>query len=225
MTTLDVELKRVIAAYLKRYAMSGKVLGSLALDDPGFDSDLKRGRSPRLDTVDRVLHFMGIAPIGPRFRREVEAFLIVTGTRPTALGAKAVGRSSFVRELRTGASPTLESVHRVRSWMHGFADESDRPAIAWLLASDAAIPPYGLHTVFAPWTDDEQRVGRLDERTFLTAREAAMLLGLSRGTLNEFRGIGGGPVFHKFGGRVVYARFDLEAWVRAKRRRRILGAV
>ena len=176
---LDGEFERVIAAWLKRSAMSGKMLGSLALDDPHFVSDLKRGRSPQLDEVGRALHFMGIAPIDPRFRREVEAFLIVIRTKPTALGTKAVGRSSFVRHLRTGASPTLESVHLVRSWMHGIADESDRPTITWLLASDAAVPPYGLHAVFAPWSGDERRVGRFDERTFLTVSEAATHLGLS----------------------------------------------
>ena len=218
MTTLDSEFERVIAAWLERSAMSRKMLGSLALDDPHFVSDLKRGRSPQLDEADRVLHFMDIAPIGPRFRREVEAFLTVTRTKPTALGTKAVGRPSFVRELKTGASPTLESVHRVRSWMHGFAEESDRLAIAWLLASDAAVPPYGLHAVFAPWTGDERRVGRLDERTFLTVSEAATLLGLSGRTLTQYRAAGKGPVSHRFGNRVVYARFDLEAWMMARRR-------
>ena len=218
MTTLNGEFKRVIAAWLKRAAITGKMLGSLALDDPHFISDLKRGRPPRLDEADRVLHFMGIAPIGPRFRREVEAFLTVTRTRPTTLGTKAVDRPAFVRELNTGASPTLESVHRVRSWMHGFANESDRLAITWLLASDAAVPPYGLHAAFAPWTDDERRVGRFDERTFLTVSEAATLLGLSKGTLTQYRADGKGPVFHKFGNRVVYARFDLETWMMARRR-------
>ena len=50
---------------------------------------------------------MDIAPISPRFRQEVEAFLIVTRFRPTLLGTRAVGNSSFVRELRSGTSPAL----------------------------------------------------------------------------------------------------------------------
>ena len=220
-TKLDIELQRVIAAWLKRSGMSAEVLGELALEDAGFVAELNRGRSPRLDVVDRILGFMGIAYIGPRFRQEVEAFLIVTRTKPTALGTKAVRKSSFVRELRGGTSPTLESVHRVRTWMHGFADELDRTAIAWLLANGAAAPPYGLHAVFAPWTDDDRGVGKLDERTILTVRETAALLGLAPRTLNGYRVTGDGPPFHKLGTRVLYARFDLEAWLKAKRRRRV----
>ena len=220
-TKLDIELQRVIAAWLKRSGMSAENLGQLALEDTGFVAELNRGRSPRLDVVDRILDFMGISPIGERFRQEVEAFLIVTRTRPTTLGTKAVGKSSFVRELRGGTSTTLESAHRVRTWMRGFADELDRAAIAWLLANDAPTPPYGLQAVFAPWTDDHRGVGRLDESTFLTVRETAALLGFSPRTLDGYRVTGDGPAFHKFGSRVLYARFDLEAWVRAKRPRSV----
>ena len=189
MTMLDGEFERVIAAWLKRSKISDKMLGSLVLDDPHFVSDLKRGRPPQLDEADRVLHFMGIAPIGPRFRREVEAFLTVTRTKPTTLGTKAVGRPAFVRELKTGMSPTLESgpsgevvdarllpMNRTVSPSRGSSQ------------SDAAVPPYGLHAVFAPWTGDERRVGRLDERTFLTVSEAATLLGLSKGNAHPIPG-------------------------------------
>lgn len=220
-TKLDIELRHVIAAWLERSGMSARNLGTLALEDAGFVAELNRGRSPRLDVADRILGFMGIAPIGGRFREEVEAFLIVTRTEATALGTKAVGQSSFVRELRSGSSPTLESVHRVRTWMRGFADELDRPAIAWLLANDATAPPYGLHAVFVPWTYDDRGMGKLDQRTFLTVRETAALLGLAPRTLNGYRVTGDGPAFHKLGTRVLYARFDLEAWVKAKRRRRV----
>ena len=220
-TKLDIELQRIIAAWLERSGMSAERLGELALEDAGFVAELNRGRSPRLDAVDRLLGFMGIAPIGPRFRQEVEAFLIVIRTRPSALGAKAVGKSSFVRELRSGTSPTLESAYRARTWMHGFADDLDRTAIAWLLANDAPTPPYGLCAVFAPWTDDDRDVGKLDETTFLTVRETAALLGLSPRTLDGYRVTGDGPAFHRFGSRVLYARFDVEAWVKAKRRPRV----
>ena len=220
-TKLDIELQRVIAAWLKRSGMSAENLGELALEDTGFVAELNRGRSPRLDVADRILGFMGIAPIGERFRQEVEAFLIVTRTRPTALGTRAVGKSAYVRELRSGTSPTLESAHRVRAWMHDFADELDRTAIAWLLVNDAPTPPYGLQAVFAPWIDDHRDVGRLDESTFLTVHETAALLRLSPRTLDGYRVTGDGPAFHKFGSRVLYARFDLAAWVKAKRPRRV----
>ena len=162
MTMLDIEFKGVVAAYLKGSGMSDRRLGELALDDLGFVADLNRDHSPRLDTADRVLQFLGMAPIGPRFRREIEAFLTITRCKPAALGTKAAGDSSFVRELRRGASPALASVDRVRSWMRRFASESDRTAIAWLLAHDDTPTPSGLHAVFASWTD-ATAVQKLDE--------------------------------------------------------------
>ena len=226
MTMLHVEFRRVVSAYLGRSGMKGRELGERALGEPGFVADLNRGASPQLDVADRMLRFMDIAPVGPRFRHEVEAFLITARvrTRATALGTKAVGKSSFVQDLRNGASPTLDSVERVRSWMHGFADEFERAGIAWLLASDIRVPPYGLPAAFPPWTEDDDGVGKLDETTFLTTDEAAGFLGVSFQTLKHYRVTGEGPAFHKFGGRVLYARFDLEAWSKARHRRALTGA-
>ena len=53
---------------------------------------------------------------------------------------------------------------------------------------------------------------------FVGAPEAADFLGLSRKTLDRLRVSGGGPVFHKFGRRVRYARRDLEDWAASRRR-------
>ncbi|QTS89077.1 helix-turn-helix domain-containing protein [Ectopseudomonas khazarica] len=47
---------------------------------------------------------------------------------------------------------------------------------------------------------------------YLTNSEAAAFLRLSPRTLEKQRVIGGGPRFHKFGRRVMYAVTDLEAW-------------
>ncbi len=47
---------------------------------------------------------------------------------------------------------------------------------------------------------------------YLTNNEAAAFLRLSPRTLEKHRVIGGGPRFHKFGRRVMYALSDLEAW-------------
>jgi len=47
---------------------------------------------------------------------------------------------------------------------------------------------------------------------YLTNNEAAAFLRLSPRTLEKQRVIGGGPRFHKFGRRVMYALTDLEAW-------------
>lgn len=47
---------------------------------------------------------------------------------------------------------------------------------------------------------------------YLTNSEAAAFLRLSPRTLEKHRVIGGGPRFHKFGRRVMYALADLETW-------------
>ena len=48
--------------------------------------------------------------------------------------------------------------------------------------------------------------------------QAATKLGLSRRTLEKYRVTGDGPVFHKFGRRVLYRLADLEAWAESRRR-------
>jgi predicted DNA-binding transcriptional regulator AlpA len=53
-------------------------------------------------------------------------------------------------------------------------------------------------------------------KRYLTNQEAAEFLKLSPRTLNKQRVHGGGPQFHKFGRRVVYALSDLEAWANAR---------
>ena len=47
MTKLDIELQRVIAAWLNRSGMSAEKLGELALEDAGFIAELNPGRSTR----------------------------------------------------------------------------------------------------------------------------------------------------------------------------------
>ena len=54
---------------------------------------------------------------------------------------------------------------------------------------------------------------------YLTAREAALHLGLSTRTLDRYRVSGDGPVFLRFGGGVRYLREDLDDWARTRRRK------
>ena len=54
---------------------------------------------------------------------------------------------------------------------------------------------------------------------FVRTPEAAQLLGFSPRTLEKHRCDGTGPVYHKLGGRVVYAVADLEAWAEEGTRR------
>ena len=54
---------------------------------------------------------------------------------------------------------------------------------------------------------------------YLSTRDAAELLGLSRRTLDRYRVTGAGPAFHKFGNSVRYRRSDLRKWAKGRRRR------
>ena len=51
---------------------------------------------------------------------------------------------------------------------------------------------------------------------YLDNDEAAAFLKLSPRTLEKQRVVGGGPLFRKFGRRVVYALVDLQAWADAR---------
>ena len=51
---------------------------------------------------------------------------------------------------------------------------------------------------------------------YLTNSEAAAHLNLSPRTLENWRVLGGGPRFRKFGRRVIYAVDDLELWAVAQ---------
>ena len=103
--------------------------GRRVLGDPGSVFLQERGRSVRLGTADRVLVFMGLAPLGPGFRREVEAFLEVTGTKASVLTEEAAGNRSLVGRLRKEVSPTLRTVDRLRAWMAAHANAKETAAI------------------------------------------------------------------------------------------------
>lgn len=229
MTTLDANLRRAVLAYLKRSGLSGLQFGQLALGNPEFVLGLDRGRSLTLETADRALRFMGQTPIGPMFRREVEAFLGVTGTGQANLGLRAVEDAAFVEKLRQGAAIRLTAVQRMRAWMRETASEAQRAAIARALAgSDEAAPaldpdPAALDALTGsagPPSDREAHSSPEDQPAFLTTRQAAALLSLSPRTLDRYRVAGKGPPFHRFGSRIAYARADLEQWAAQRRRGR-----
>ena len=199
--------------------MSARRFGAEVLGDPGFVFSQARGRSVRLATADRVLACMDLAPVGPAFRREVEKFLEETGARATVLGAEAAGDRSFVGRLRRGASPRLSTVDRVRAWMAAI-----RAGIEDNYGSvEAATPGSSTAPLLSAGTgiNLEEKGGRLmngNGRKYLSTREAAEWLGLSPRTLDRYRVSGGGPAFHRFGGRVRYLAADLDDWASSRRR-------
>ncbi len=70
----------------------------------------------------------------------------------------------------------------------------------------------------APSPAADLRPGVQTVPAHVDTRRAAELLGMSRRTLEKWRGEGSGPPFLKLGRRVLYSVADLEAWVRSRRR-------
>ena len=58
MKNLTKEFERRMTAFLRRTRMSASEFGERAVGDRKFVGDVRRGRSPRLATVERVLAFM-----------------------------------------------------------------------------------------------------------------------------------------------------------------------
>ncbi len=211
MASLDLQLRALLGAFLADTGTSARRLGVEALGDPGFMASLARGRGVGLRTVDRLLAFMGLAPAGPAFRREVEAFLAATGTKGYVLGELAVGDPSFVDRVRRGASLRLATVERVRGWMAGQACTHARAAMRRAVAG---APLLGEDTDCAQHGETDMTHA---DSEFLSTRKAAAHLGLSPRTLDRYRETGAGPAYHRFGARIVYRRAALDAGAAARR--------
>lgn len=207
MTSLDDKLRDALDAWLGRSGLSGRRFGRDALNDPGFVASLKRGRRLTLDTADKVLAAMGEAPIGPAFKREVEAFLDRSGTKPYVLGERAAGDPSFVERLHRGVSFRLVTVDKVRAWMAGQADAGCLAAMARAVAGAGLLAREG---------EDCDPQGESDmnheESPHLSVRKAAAWLGISARTLHRLREEGGGPDHYRFGHRILYRRDHLRRW-------------
>ena len=127
-----------IHGFIVDHGISPRRFGQQALRDPGFLSSLKRGRSPRLRTTDRVLAFMSYQPISPVFLREIQLFLAVTRIKPSILGIEATGNTAFVSRVRGGLSIRLETADDVRLWMARHSSRAERETVGRLLAENGA---------------------------------------------------------------------------------------
>lgn len=55
---LQEQFTREVEAFLSQHKLKAATFGRKALNDPMFVNDLRDGRSPTLETIDRVREFM-----------------------------------------------------------------------------------------------------------------------------------------------------------------------
>ena len=219
MASLDRQFRTLLHAHLERSGTSGRRFGIEALKDPGFVASLGKGRKLGLKTADSVLAFIGLAPLAPAFRREAEAFLLLTGTKAYVLGEESVNDPSFVERLRRGASFRLETVERVRAWMGCHAGAAALAAMRDAVAGTPLFSDGDGHGGERAGDCGEQgdHDMKKDDSDYLSTRRAAAVLGLSPRTLDRYRLSGEGPAHYRFGNRILYHRTDLADWAAARR--------
>ena len=120
-----------------------------------------------------------------------------------------MGDPCFVRRLRQGAAPRLDTCDRVSAWMESQSSEAEHRAV--LAVVEDGVPAVPVDCA------KQWEAGMDDDAIYMGTRELAAFLGLSPRTLDRYRVSGGGPKFHKFGNRVRYARADVEAWAAERR--------
>ena len=209
MTSRNTILKNSIDGFLARRGMSRSRFGLETAGNPSLVARIAAGRVIRLGSADRILAYMGEEPFGPAFRREVEAFITKTRTKASLLGQEAVGDPCFVRRLRHGVSPRLDTCDRVSAWMKSQSSEAERRAVR--AAVEDGVPAVPVDCA------KQWEAGMDDDAIYMGTRELAAFLGLSPRTLDRYRVSGDGPPFHKFGNRVRYLRTDVEAWAAERR--------
>ncbi len=200
-----------IEAHIAREKLTRTGFGRDAVDDGSFLGRLDRGSDVRLETADKVLAFLGKEPMGPRFLREIEAWLRVTRTKPHLFGRQALGDPTFVLRLERGRSPTLATVDRVRAFMAVNARTAEQAAVRVALEEGGPSVPTD--------AEGEEETAMEGDICYMKTKEAAALLGLSPRTLETYRWRGGGPAFSRFGSSVRYLRSHVVAWAAARRMR------
>ena len=230
-TALMAEIRGKVSAYLEQTGMAGEEFGKRALERPDFVERPGVQRSMTLNTADRLLRFRGEASIGPFFRREVEDFLEVTGTRAARFGIEDRGDSCLVKKLRTGGSARLTAVEQVRAWIHHIANPSQRAAISRMIedsgrstsivAASPVMQGEGRRGKISPVSNADKATAEYSpvyhRRTFLSTSAAATFLSHGPRTLHRYRAAGVGSAYYRFHGRVVYTRADLLSWASAGR--------
>lgn len=199
------DLRNTVRRFLKRTGISPTKLGRAAVNNPSFVFRLLKGSSPRLRTADRVLKAMGLEPIEPRFRREMEAYLKITGANRSAPGREVLKDTSFVKRVLKGRSPQLKTMDRVRDWMRQSTNVEEWRLIEVAGAAENASAGDDGETL---WPD-------VGEGPYMNPCEVASVLNVTERTLGRWRDEGRGPEFYQDGRFVRYARAKVDSWMRS----------
>lgn len=200
------DLRNTVRRFLKRTGISPSKLGREAVKNPSFVFRLLKGSSPRLKTADRVLKAMGLEPIEPRFRREMEAYLKITGANRSAPGREVLKDTSFVKRVLKGRSPQLKTMDRVRDWMRQSTNVEE-----WRLIEDAGAAAENA----SAGDDGETLWPDVGEGPYMNPCEVASVLNVTERTLGRWRDEGRGPEFYQDGRFVRYARTKVDLWMRS----------
>ena len=145
LTPLDAEFRRSVREFLERDIAGRKGigpsrLGRMAMRDPGFVREcIVLGADVQIDTADAVRRLIGEPLFRPRFCRELELFMELTGTKPWVIGWRSVRNAAFVQRLQGGSSPYLRTVDGVRNWMYRQLSPGQRRAV--FAAGPGTLPP------------------------------------------------------------------------------------
>ncbi len=216
---LAARFREKVLSYHGRTGIPASRFGRLVTGDPTLVRRLRGGQVPRLDTADRVLAFMGEAPMTSAFMLEVKAFVEVTRIKEYVFSQQASGNPSFLAYLRRGLMPRLDTVDRVRAWMRANCTPKEREVIKSMVMAGALEPPSGEVSWAAVTEEPDPHEGLFDGYVRLDTKDAAGLVGIAPATLSRYRSEGRGPVFHRLGRRICYLRGDVEAWVRQRERK------
>ncbi len=191
--------------------MSPSRFGRETMRDPTFVFRVKKkGRNPRLDTVDKVLVGMGHEPVGDRFVAEVRTFLAVTGMKRSEFSREVNKNRSFATWLLNGGLPRLATMDKADAVMAEHANPAQREAIRAAVEEGVPAAPVGE-------ADDEEM--EMTEDGYMSTEEAAEFLKLSPRTLQAYRGSGKGPPFSRMGNRARYLRSKVAEWAAAREAR------
>ena len=193
--TLGDAFRREVDAFLEVTRIKPYLFGRSAAGNPSFVVDLRRGRAPRLDTMERVKSWMRSNCTGEE-RRAIRALAAggESGDRDATGANDATNLSNSNNPTKTDDTADKAGDERVMRTMN----RRNR--------NGAGNGAGGTHD----GTGGEEPV-------YLDTRAAAAFLGLSPRTLDRYRVSGDGPEFFRFGNRIRYLKSDVAAWAAARR--------